>query len=348
MHFILRSQASRIALYISIFTFVAPLITSGVLVDESLIDTMPDLERKFNPEVEKDFAAHFSSMDKFAEEEKLDALLRIGQREASLTASIDAVGRQLLGTPYLAGASGEGPTSNYDRDPLWRLDVFDCTTYLETVAAISLSNDRNSFWENLKKIRYKNSEVTYLARNHFVEIDWIPNNTKSGMIRDITKLLFPDQYRVANIEIDKPLWLQKKDESSIEPTNRPLEERRTLAKELNASAALFSKKAASIPYLPMNLFYQSNPDPSAQIPNKEILGKIPNGSIFNIIRENWRPGGLAMAVSHQGFIIQRDDGTYMRHASTNRGVVEEKLDVYFRRFQGSETVRGINILEFQK
>lgn len=78
-----------------------------------------------------------------------------------------------------------------------------------------------------------------------------------------------------------------------------------------------------------------------------MLAKIPSATIFNVVRENWTPGGVAQAISHQGFVIQKADGTYMRHASEGRAIVEDRLDLYFQKFLSSPTVVGINLLEIR-
>ncbi|MFX7825307.1 N-acetylmuramoyl-L-alanine amidase-like domain-containing protein, partial [Acinetobacter baumannii] len=76
----------------------------------------------------------------------------------------------------LLGNAGEGDRDVFDQDPLWRLDVFDCTTFVETVLAASLATDRAGFERELFDIRYHDGRVRYLSRNHFPETDWIPNN----------------------------------------------------------------------------------------------------------------------------------------------------------------------------
>lgn len=77
------------------------------------------------------------------------------------------LGEQYLGTPYVRDPLGEGVAP--DTDPLIRFDAFDCTTFVETVLA-------DADVEKLNKIRYKNGNVDFQNRNHFIESEWIPNN----------------------------------------------------------------------------------------------------------------------------------------------------------------------------
>lgn len=270
----------------------------------------------------------------------LENLIFLAQKEPTLTGALLSVSGALKGTPYLIGNSGEGERGLYDQDPLWRLDVMDCTTYIETVMAVALSFDRDSFLRHLAEIRYENARVTYQARNHFPETDWLPNNKRAGFVRDLTARLFPQFVRVSKVTIRKDLWYGQKTANDIEPRTREPWEREQRAAELRAMAHQFLPEAAAIPYLPMQAMYR----PGTLEPNTEVLRKIPTGALFHIVREGWSPGGVPMAVSHQGFLVQKPDGTYMRHAALNRGVVEERIDLYFQKFLDSPTVRGVQVL----
>jgi len=64
--------------------------------------------------------------------------------------------------------------------------TYDCTTFVETVSALAKSESMADFYKNVVAIRYKDSNPTYLSRNHFPEADWIPNNSKAGILRDVT------------------------------------------------------------------------------------------------------------------------------------------------------------------
>lgn len=55
------------------------------------------------------------------------------------------------------------------------LDRLDCMTYPEYVLALDKIKDFNEFHEAVRKIRYKDGQVSYENRNHFF-IDWIENN----------------------------------------------------------------------------------------------------------------------------------------------------------------------------
>ena len=80
------------------------------------------------------------------------------------------IGEKYLGTQYIRDPLGEQKLP--DTDPLVRFDAFDCTTFVETVLA-------DGDVEKLNKIRYKDGEVDFLNRNHFIEYNPIPGLTIS-------------------------------------------------------------------------------------------------------------------------------------------------------------------------
>ena len=78
------------------------------------------------------------------------------------------IGEQYLGTKYILDPLGEEKAP--DKDPLIRYDAFDCMTFVETCLA-------DGDIEKLNKIRYKDGNVNFINRNHFVETDWLNNNS---------------------------------------------------------------------------------------------------------------------------------------------------------------------------
>jgi len=77
-----------------------------------------------------------------------------------------------LGRPYISNPLSEGEPS-----PRIRFDGFDCMTYVETILSLAISEKSGLVLPNLDKIRYKNGEVSFHTRNHFVCADWLENNS---------------------------------------------------------------------------------------------------------------------------------------------------------------------------
>ena len=82
-----------------------------------------------------------------------------------------------LGQPYDIYLLGEGPFELYDPDPLYNLQKSDCVTFVEFTYAAALSHDWPSFFSTLMKLRYKNSQIGMVTRNHESVADWNPNNS---------------------------------------------------------------------------------------------------------------------------------------------------------------------------
>lgn len=105
-------------------------------------------------------------------------------------------GHDFLGARYINSPLGEGCAP--DSDPLIRFDAFDCTTFVETVLA-------NGDIETLNQIRYKDGKIGFLNRNHFIESDWLINN--SDRVQNISADYA--QTKMRNVIIDKRSWFKK-------------------------------------------------------------------------------------------------------------------------------------------
>ena len=126
-----------------------------------------------------------SAKDKQAFEDKIieiDGLL-----EKDLGKTMVAVGKTFLGTPYVAKTLEIGETETL----VINLQGLDCTTFVENVLAfgLMLKNEETQFedyTENLETIRYKNGKLDgYASRLHYFS-EWIANNEKKGLLKDIT------------------------------------------------------------------------------------------------------------------------------------------------------------------
>lgn len=106
------------------------------------------------------------------------------------------IGHEYLGARYVADPLGENMAP--DMDPLIRDDAFDCVTFVETVLAHGNVN-------KLNKIRYKNGKIDFLCRNHFIESDWLINN--SNLVENVSSKY--GAVKVRHVAIDKQQWLYK-------------------------------------------------------------------------------------------------------------------------------------------
>ena len=107
------------------------------------------------------------------------------------------IGEQYLGTKYILDPLGEEKAP--DKDPLIRYDAFDCMTFVETCLA-------DGDIEKLNKIRYKDGNVNFINRNHFVETDWLNNN--SDLLENVSHQYGKTERK--KVAIDKKNWFKKK------------------------------------------------------------------------------------------------------------------------------------------
>jgi len=96
---------------------------------------------------------------------------------------LDSISRTFLGAAYKLGPLGEGDSSLGDPSPRFRLDSFDCVTYIETVEALARASTPDSVLPVLDRIRYDHGQVAWAHRNHFTEADWLPANAAAGHVR---------------------------------------------------------------------------------------------------------------------------------------------------------------------
>ncbi|MBI4370362.1 MAG: DUF1460 domain-containing protein [Elusimicrobia bacterium] len=242
---------------------------------------------------------------------------------------LETISEKLLGMPFKLGPLGEGPKGEFDRDPLIRFDSADCTTYVETVMALALAKNFNEAQKILQNIRYKGGVISYQTRNHFASIDWIANNSKAGFIDDITAYVAGDKLAWATKQISKRSWYRAKSEKDLIGFDDLVsDQRRVLAAQWQALGEASPDETARLPYLPLE-----------EISPK--IARIPSGSIMNLVRED--KADMPDLISHQGFIIQKPDGAYVRQASWDRMVEDVALVDYLNRYRNSSwKLLGLN------
>ena len=249
-----------------------------------------------------------------------------------------------LGQPYILGALGEGNKGKYDQSPLYRLNGFDCTTYVETVLGLSYSSSLNQFKKRIVEVRYHSKQPSYLTRNHFTSLDWNPNNIQKGFIRDIASRIvgLNDQpiFKVATATINKKAWLSHKKIEDIKIS--PLTLKASRLASLKNAANKFPPKQAKINYLPLSKLFTSQGKPISF-----IFNQIPNSSIIEIVRPNWQllnKIGTNLNVSHLGFGIRKNKILYFREASSIEGkVIDIPLTKYLSAYINSPTIKGIAV-----
>ncbi|MFS4466391.1 N-acetylmuramoyl-L-alanine amidase-like domain-containing protein [Maribacter sp. 2210JD10-5] len=206
-----------------------------------------------------------------------------------------AVGKTFLGTPYVAKTLEIGKTESL----VVNLHGLDCTTFVENVFAFSLmlKNDKDSFddfIEKLETIRYKNGKLNgYASRLHYFS-EWIDNNEKKGLLKDITSEIGgkPTTKTINFMSAHRDLYLFLSDEENFE--------------KIKASEAYLNNEAICI-------LAQD------EIEANEHL--IRSGDIIALTTAI-----EGLDITHTGIAIKEKDGRiHLLHASTVGEVVVSKL-----------------------
>lgn len=110
-----------------------------------------------------------------------------GDREKPLSELVLAAGRHFLGAPYGSGTlEKEGP-----EELVVNLRVFDCVIFVENAVVLAglIRSGKTAFDDYaaaLEQIRYRRGRCDgYASRLHYFT-DWLHNNSRKGLVRDIT------------------------------------------------------------------------------------------------------------------------------------------------------------------
>lgn len=223
---------------------------------------------------------------------------------------LEKYSRPLLGVPYQRSPLGEG--QGQDPDPRIRWDRFDCTTFVETVLAMSRVDSLRPSIETLDAIRYTDGPPTFGRRRHLIASQWLPELIASGVLVDRTRQLYP-KAPAARVHLSPGRWKARDWQKTV-----PL-------------------PTSSIPTGQFSIRYVPWP----------ALGRLstslPSGLIFSVVRRpsRRRPN----LVTHQGLVVENPTGKMVvRHASSwRRKVVEEPLARYLARMRRKKHLLGLNL-----
>lgn len=115
-------------------------------------------------------------------ETRIAALIDKARGDTFIGARIGVISQALLGSRYIDYPLIGGPRKA--EQFVLRDDGFDCVTFCETVLAAARSFTVADFQPQLRKIRYRDGEIAWPARNHYFA-DWSLNNIANGICRAV-------------------------------------------------------------------------------------------------------------------------------------------------------------------
>ena len=233
---------------------------------------------------------------------------------------ISAIGRYFIETPYVGGTLD----INKQEQLVVNLREFDCVTFVDNVLALALMDkyDKSNlpqFLTNLKKIRYRNGEITdYTARLHYSS-DWLHEMEHSGIIENITKekggIPFTNKVSFISQNWQKYPALQK-DSSLVKKMTR-------IEKEINAREYYYIPKEKVLPF----------------------VGQIKTGDIILITTQK-----KGLDTSHVGIAVEENGQIYLLHASISSKKVtltEETLPEYLQRITSHSGIMIGRLINFK-
>ncbi len=249
--------------------------------------------------------------------------------------SLNYISKNFIGKDYFT----DKENSIFVEPPIFDVNNFNCITFIEIVLAFHISNNFNELSENLKKIKYKNGDMNFLNRNHFITVDWIPNNYL--LVKNITKNI-TNNYKSKTVKINKKSWIIKnyKEYYDFLKSNNQLQ-------KLNDFKVISQK----IEYIPLDII----------VNNEEFIKNLPDESIIFIVKnlEHIKNKiGTDLDVTHTGFLFKEKNKLYkyfnnlseykliFRHASSAKNKI---VNVDFKKYiKNSKKLQGIIVLTLNK
>lgn len=210
--------------------------------------------------------------------------------------------KQMLGIPYVAGTLD----NNEEEKLVVSIDMVDCTTFVETVLALTIADKQgrrnyDAFKRALIQVRYRDGVLNgYASRLHYFS-DWIRNNEEMGFVKECTSQTTCSQ--------SQELWLDFM--STHSDSYLPMKKDTSLVEDI----ALLEKKWRKI-----SVTYISKENLNL---SSKIL-KIKDGDILAITTNI-----KGLDVVHVGFAFWKSDKLHLLHASSiAKKVIEDPQSLY--------------------
>lgn len=128
----------------------------------------------------------------------LNKIMAGSSKDGDTGQRIEFISAEFLNTPYV----GSTLTGDLNTPEVFTVDLegMDCFTYIDYVEALTLSSSLPAFEENLKKIRYKDGDVSFQNRNHFFS-DWPLYN--SAYVSDVTREIGGDKAKAVSKNLNQ-------------------------------------------------------------------------------------------------------------------------------------------------
>lgn len=250
---------------------------------------------------------------------KVERLLQEATRLPADSSRTLFFAQKLVGIPYVANTLD----ATDEEILVVHLDKADCTTFVETVLALSLTDkeekkDFSSFKQALQRIRYRDARLDgYASRLHYFS-DWIKNNERKAIVRERTK-----DFMTSTVQMLQLNFMSTHPNSYPQLRNNP---------GLTACIAEIEKKwkNVSVSYIPKAGLNASSKE--LGIKNGDILAITTNIKGLDIV--------------HTGFAIWIGDKVHLLHASSIKKQVILDPEPLFDYSKNKKAHTGVRVVSF--
>lgn len=244
-----------------------------------------------------------------ADKQKVEQLLRKASKELKQTNWMMYFARQFFGTPYVGGTLDKAKKEQL----VVNLRELDCTTYVETVLALSLCAKQGEtafadYCRHLREVRYSGGNISYTNRQHYFTV-WMEENAKQGIISIIEPdKLMPPFTAVQTVNINYM--------TTHVPSYKMLSQHpEWIAGIKDMEKSVTGKKYK---YIPKELTKPTTDN------NKLLRQYIKDGDIIAILTSK-----KGLDTTHIGIASWHSDGLHLINASSvHKKVVDEPMSFY--------------------
>lgn len=203
---------------------------------------------------------------------------------------------------------------------------FDCTTFVETVTALSMTTkegktDYRSFCNNLRRLRYKDGEIDYRTRLHYFS-QWIEEHKKHNRVEEVAipQSLYPTRQTLQLHFMTTHVSLYPLLVWHPEYIGRIAE----LEKEISGTV---------VQYIPKSMLDS----------NTQLRKIVSDGDIIAIVTNK---DGLD--ISHVGFALWQADGLHLFHASSVHKKVIVEPHTLYQYMATKKAQTGIRVIRLRR
>lgn len=237
----------------------------------------------------------------------------------STPALVGFIGREFIGTPYVAHTlEGEEEMLTVN------LDELDCTTFVETVAALAMTvNEGRTSWRdfiyNLERLRYRNGEMDgYPSRLHYI-CDWVMDNTHKGILQDVSTTFPGSTHTVKTMDFM----------SSNRDKYAALADSANFARIKNIEDAYSNHRYPFVKSRFLN--------------NKNVMECFMDGDIVALTSSLKN-----LDVTHMGIVVREEDGKpHLLHASSSNGKVEITQATLGEFMKRNRSLTGVRVIRMK-